>query len=208
MKRATVKQTIGRSGHVAMALIMLASLTTLATPGEGQAADSPDDVALDAAIANRKVLGLPADRADVRVLMSSSADVGTTAVGIPMTPRELEDVDMDGRVRFADRAARALIPYLESQASYAGSWIDQKADGWLVVMLTKRDQQVINGIEQRMPNGKRGWRLELADTPMSALESALRRAFDVSEDINPSAVLGEATIDTKQNRLTPNPPMS
>ena len=149
----------------------------------------------------REVYGLPAERGEVQSLIGSSRDVGSDRFGIPMTQAEVDKVDPNGRDKFSDAVRRKVMPWLERQPEYAGSWLDQKNNGELVVVLTNPRPQVVKGIDERMPNGQRGWQLVQAEHSMAELEAAARDAFGVRGRASGGSALVFSAVDVENNRL-------
>lgn len=173
----------------------------LVFPPAATMAAEPTERSIDDAIEARAPYGLGIDRSQVRSMLADGKDVGSKDWGIPMTAAEAKQLDLSGRMRFADQVDRNVMPYVESLPTFAGAYIDQKDGGGLVVMLTERSANTTAGIDARMPNDTLGRRIVTADTPFAQLERALERVDAVSQSVVPGAVYVGAGIDTQGNRL-------
>jgi hypothetical protein len=68
-----------------------------------------------------------------------------------MTSQESKDVDLQGRMKFADEVAADVLPHVD-RSIYGGSWIDQQNNGSLVVYLTDLKPAIQDAVRARMPN--------------------------------------------------------
>ncbi len=183
---------------------MVAGIENAQAPANTQArADtanaSPEQIA--AAAAERATFGLPADVGTVSALLGSSRDVGTPRWGIAMTAEEEASIDLPGRMAFADALSEQVLPYVQSLPTFGGVYIDQLANGGLVILLTQRDPVAEEEIAIRMPNPNRGLRIEQVAYTEAQLMDAVERARDVWGRILPSTQLLSVGIDTMRNRL-------
>lgn len=119
-----------------------------------------DSAATTAIAAERAAYGLPTDRGSLDRLSSSSNDVGSATWGIAMTAEEEAEVDIAGRMAFADDVSHSVVPVISRMPTYAGEWIDQKSDGSLVVLLTDVSDATHSQIEALMPAKSRGLRIQ------------------------------------------------
>ena len=149
----------------------------------------------------REAFGLASDRGTVVSLMGSSRDVGSDSLRVPLTKTEKDDLQLNARMLFADQVSRNVIPFAEGLPTFAGAWFDQRANGRLVVALTKRDQAVEDKIRSMMPAKSRGLRFQLADSTFAQLDSAMHRAQSVASSVDSSAFIVSISINEPENRL-------
>lgn len=181
-------------------------ITLIASVGMGGVAPAgaiaaPSEERVDHDIYMRESYGLRADRAYVKGLIGSDADVGSNDHGMALTKSEADDLDLYRRANFEIAVGRDLVPFLEKQPNYAGEWIDQAKGGELVVMLTRRNDEVIAKIRNRMPSPSRGVRFEVVESTYRELEEALDLAPSLAESIAPSARYSIGEINIEKNRL-------
>ncbi len=182
------------------ALAVAVGLTGSLTVGDAPVR-AADTGSITDGMQSREVLGLRSDRDYVADLVGTAADVGSERFGIPMTSAEFDDVDLDGRILFSNRVHRDVMPWVEEQPEFAGSWIDQKHDGKFVIQLTKARDPLIEGIGSRMPKVSRGWRVEGVDHSWTELETAVHRAPEVSREVDADGRLVLWGIDSRHNRV-------
>ena len=108
------------------------------------------------ASAERASLGLRADVGYVRAIVEGGLDEGSLRWGIVLTREELEFVDLPGRMEFANAVAADVLPKLSDLPMFAGAYLDQKAEGRLVVLLTELDPATMADIEATLPLGAPG----------------------------------------------------
>lgn len=164
------------AGSVAVMAFLLAI-----GPGGVQAEDPAAAPSVDEvreAAEKRAAYGLDADEAVVRALLGSSADVGSAKWGISMTAEEERQVDLMGRMQYADYVSQHLSPRLREMPSYAGAYFDQERGGVLVVALTEDDA---TESELREVAAAGGGRIEFvtARSTWKQLVQAVARARDI-----------------------------
>jgi hypothetical protein len=69
-------------------------------------------------------------------LLTSGQDVGTSAVGIPLTQEEMADLDLGGREAIVREASDQVIPLAQRLPGYAGVHQDQRRGGTIVLRFT------------------------------------------------------------------------
>lgn len=162
---------------------------------------SVSDDAIDHGIYMRGVYGLNASRDYVAKLAGSPADVGSAEYGVPLTRAEVKELDIYGRTNYSLALQNKVLPYVESLPTYAGEWLDQKDGGKLVVMLTKRQDSVIDGVRSRLPKSSKGVRFEIVESSYDELLTALERAPAVVQELAPGGRYSMGEVNIQKNRL-------
>lgn len=106
---------------------------------------------LGEAMALREELGLPSDSATVAALVYSDRDVGTALWGIPMTADEEKQIDLAGRMQFADDVDISVLPLVRNLDTYAGAYFDSRHDGGLTILLTTVENADLDRLADVMP---------------------------------------------------------
>jgi hypothetical protein len=171
--------------------------------GVGAAAGA-DEAEIARVTADRARYGFDTDRATVVQLLETGGAPESDAYGFPMT--RAEATDLYQRSGFVQRLSDDTLPYVERLDGYAGHWIDQRAGGQLVVMLTKPDADVKAEVRSRMPKVSRGVRFENAEHDMDELQRAFR---DIEtnwprDGVDPVAF----ALDERNNRFTAKVPIA
>lgn len=170
---------------------------TFGSPAVGSVAE---DDALDRAIAFRAAYGFDDDRAFVRGLMQEGAHPVSEEYGFPLTRSEVGELER--RNQFVAAVAKSVVPYVRGLDSFAGVWIDQKAGGELVVMLTNVTASTRDSVRNRLPVDSLGVRFEEVDDSWTSLNRALevsdKEWADLGTNIEPQAF----NVDERANRLT------
>ncbi len=138
------------------AQVVSLALTLALIPGIASAASvivSEEELAI--AIQERANFGLTADYESVRALMLSGLDVGSSEWGIVMTSDEEDEIDLIGRMTFADLAARAVLVEARSLPQFAGAYFDQRTDGGLVVLLVGENPALNEQLASLLPVASR-----------------------------------------------------
>ena len=102
---------------------------------------------------------------------------------------------------FVSQLNEELLPYVRSLPTYAGAWIDQTANGSLVVMLTVRDAALQKTIAAMAPLGGRAVRFEIAPNSDHDIAAALDKLVASWPTAAPNIALVEAGVDTIGNGL-------
>jgi hypothetical protein len=76
---------------------------------------------------------------------------------IPSSSVALDGDDPNDRARFVTAFHDKVMPFLERQPEFAGTWVDEAHDGRMLVMLTKARDAVVEGVGTRMPADSLGW---------------------------------------------------
>ena len=154
------------------------------------------------AITERTTYGLPADDATLDALSAGGVDVGTPQHGFPLTAEEDRRLDLNGRVYFADRVSRNLMPFVEALPTYAGAYIDQLDEGSLVVLLTSVDPATIAAIQARAPDDdRRRVRVVTAEHSAAALSNGLKEVRAAWTTWASEVSLISAGLDFQRNSL-------
>lgn len=166
------------------------------------AAQSPEAIAAlnEYIVSQRSTYGLPTDPGTLEALTKPGADVGTRTWGFPMSAAEEERLDLNGRIRFADAVSRTVLPLAQSLPTYGGAYIDQRADGSLVVLLTALDPDVVQAIIALAPADSR----EVRVVQVRHTQAELRTAVDQAWTTLPSAIEGSIQgigVDTMRNGI-------
>jgi hypothetical protein len=155
---------------------------------------------IDAA-ATRAQLGLDASLERVASLKESSADVGSDSWGIPMTAAEAAEIDLPGRMDFADRVDQHAREYLESLPGYAGHYFDQADGGRLTVNVTDNGSSVADELGRLLGDSKFAFGTALVDDSMKALMAALDSASGAVERLAPGRVLMSSGLNVRGNAI-------
>lgn len=184
-----------------LAAALSVALALAAAQAAPTAAATTDQDAIDHGVYMRGVYGLDASRDLVAGLIGSPADAGSAEFGVPLTKAEVKALDIYGRTDYSLALQNKVLPYIESLPTYAGEWLDQKDGGKLVVMLTKRQDKVIDAVRNRLPKPSRGVRFEIVESSYDDLLAALELAPKVVGELAPNGrySMGEANI--QKNRL-------
>jgi hypothetical protein len=161
---------------LAIAVVVCASSSGSPTTARAAAPDP----ALVQARANRASLGLAADPTTVARLVGSRNDVGTAEWGIPMSAKEVAEVDLVGRGRFANDIATRILPSLEKRADFAGVWIEPTGNA--VVGLTSDDPSVAKAVSAFASDTRWSVRLERRERSLAALEDAATRLWKLWDE--------------------------
>lgn len=156
-------------------IVLLSLLAIVWATAPGTRAAAAADFDRQIAITERTTYGLPVDDATLDALSADGVDVGTPQHGFPLTAEEDRRLDLNGRVYFADRVSRNVMPIVEALPTYAGAYIDQLNEGSLVVLLTALDPATIAAIQARAPDDdRRRVRVVTAEHSAAALSDALK----------------------------------
>lgn len=120
---------------------------------------------------------------------------------VPSSSVALDGDDPNDRARFVTAFHDKVMPFLERQPEFAGTWVDEAHDGRMLVMLTKARDAVVEGVGTRMPANSLGWQAVEVEYSLAELEDSLARVPSVSRAVDPSGDLVGWGIDTKGNRL-------
>lgn len=156
---------------------------------------------LKRAIEERANWGLSAEHATVENLLASGQDVGTARWGIPMTQEEVDEIDLPGRMAFANAVKQSVVPFVNSLSASGGVYIDQKQNGGLVVLLTEPSAEIEAEIARRMPASSRGFRIAKVTHTEAELRDALTRAWETWKTVAPTTPLLGAGLDIMENRV-------
>ena len=104
-------------------------------------------------------------------------------------------------MHFADSVSQNLLPTLRGLSNYAGAYIDQKANGALVVLTTGDVDGVETQVASLMPAQSRGSRVELAKHTLAELMDAIAGAGAAWSTMFPGVQLQAVALDEQGNRL-------
>lgn len=93
--------------------------------------------------------------------------------------QEERDLDLGGRMAFAEAASQKLIPAARGSAGFAGAWIDHRADGALVLSFTTLASSERQRLEALIPEVSRGVRFDTAGQTFEKLRASASRVWDV-----------------------------
>lgn len=146
----TLLGTMSLAGPVAAADPAGSASDSVATTVSSAASD-----AVQKAMDERAIYGLPSDRTTVSALLGSRNDVGTLKWGIPMTSDEESYVDLPARMTFAGNAAAEAVPYARNLPGFGGLYFDQSRGGKLVVVMTggQHDSELATIMKFLPPDG-------------------------------------------------------
>jgi hypothetical protein len=159
----------------------------------------PAAVTIEQARAERETFGLRADREFVADLLLSSSEVGMAHWGIPMTAEEEQELDLLGRMSFAQEAHDRVLPFAASLPSYAGAYFDQREGGKLVILLTGADPAAEESLRGLAPRS-RSVEINYRSHAYADLVTASRRAWSAWTATTEAAILSVAVND-RDNRL-------
>lgn len=185
----------------------LASLTVMLTlmPAATSAQDSEVTAATEAqvrsAVAVRAAYGLSADPAFVVDLMESDGDVGTSRWGIPLTSGEAAALDLDARMRYADKFAESVAPIVRPHPAYAGMWFDQLDGGRGTVALTRGDPALLRALAAADPDPSGSLTIKLVERTYTELQAAAERAADALAQIAPGLAATGFGVDEVGNGI-------
>lgn len=151
-----------RAGTALVAIfpIMLVSTTAAASPAgmlhdeaTGLQVAPPvvtwEEVVLESAVNTRRQLGFPAAPTYVSDLQGSLADVGTEAIGLPLTAAELAEVER--REATYTVFHESLEAKLRARDDFGGIYIDQHAGGKVVVLTTGDAEELATQVQRAVP---------------------------------------------------------
>ncbi len=136
-------------------------------------------------IATRGAFGLDADPGTVKALLGSTADVGTAIWGFPLTPVELEQLDLGRRMAFADVVDTRILGHLRTLATFGGAYFDQAAGGALTIGLTRIDQSVVSEIADQLADQDGLWRVVVVERTERALDALVPHALHLWRELLP-----------------------
>lgn len=136
-------------------------------PGRGTDAALFSDDDLEARAAH----GFPADPGYVRQFMNAGADVGTAEYGFPMTQAEMDEVER--RSAYVQAAHESgLVDAARARRDFAGTYVDHKANGQVVVLVSSPVDEADAALRPLVPKGGAGMRVESAQFTFAQLEDA------------------------------------
>lgn len=178
--------------------VMLAPFSLLVpAPTDADTGSSREQWIADAA-AERALYGLPSDVATVQRLRDLGNDVGSAQWGLAMTANESRAIDFPARIQFTNEAHTALIPYVESLATFGGYHFDQRNGIRLVVSVTQLDDSVRKEVASRAP-AEGAVEVRLVRSTYKELEIAVARTAEVVATLVPDATLTGASLSTVDN---------
>lgn len=163
------------------------------------AAQSPASTEMDEATEARSKYGLDTSASKIRNLLTGDSDPASKDFRFPLSAAEASNLNR--RSAFVTDLRADALPYIQGLDSYAGHWIDQRAGGKLVVMLTSVAETTKQRIRSRMPSPSLGVRFEEVDDSWRSLSGAFDRSERDWADLGTSVEPQAFAIDEPGNRL-------
>ncbi len=152
------------------------------------------------AISSRRRAGLDTDLDIVREIMQDPYQPASEQFGFPMSEDDFWDIN--SRSHFSHQLHAELVDHVKSRRIHGGTWIDQRAGGALVIALTEEDPRIIAKIDELVPKDPDlGWRLVIVPMTRKELNRAFNRAWKVSKEVDPTAMLWSVGRDDMNGRI-------
>jgi hypothetical protein len=152
------------------------------------------------ASSERAIFGLRSDARYVAELQSSALDVGSAAVGLPLTRAELSSLNLPARAEKADRADKKIRAAAMRDPGFAGLFQDQLHGGRIVVRFTKATGQTREAI--RKASGPDDVVVQDgAALTFSVLQAAVDTALVDRATLFPEVQVYGAGVDEVNNRV-------
>jgi hypothetical protein len=177
---------------VGVAVVLLSLIFLGTATGESKPISEND---LSQAIAFRTQFGLDADPSFAQTVASNPE--ASSALGIPLLPEEIADLDARDA---AVAAIGPLIGLLEADPTYAGIYVDQSKGGRFVVSTTGSGKAAAAAIASALPKGATAQIVNVAHS-MADLKAAMDRVTAEDAGLSHRAGLSAEWIDPKANRV-------
>ena len=189
-----------RSKAVVLAAAVTLAIASVAPyPGEGTvvlAADLPGQASTE----TREAFGLPTDTATMSQLAATPSKA-SVRWGFALSDAEEARLDIPGRMTFAQSLEDAVLPYVRSLPSFAGVWIDQAADGGLVMELTSGVPEARAHVMELMPSPRLSISFHRARFTEMGLRNAVPVAWDAWREVAPGLRPLSIAVSTSRNQL-------
>jgi hypothetical protein len=186
-----------RAAFILTCLLASSALIQARPPDQSE----PQPPAVVVALRERAAFGLNAEAGTVSRLLHSSADVGSSKWGMPLTGEEEAALDLQGRMMFVHDVGVELLPFVRGLPAFAGAYVDQRDDGALVVLLTERDRETEQRILALRPAVDRGVGIRYVSHTYAKLREAAFRAWARWPAHYPEVRVRSVALDTMNNRI-------
>lgn len=159
-------------------------------------ADSP---AQKAAVEERAAYGFDASKTTIQGLLGSTADVGSSQLGIVLTAEEL--VAVQDHLAIQSSVKAQTIEAIRALPGFGGAWYDHANGGELVVGVTHDLNRSQESILEVQPDFLGLGRLELVKHTRSDLIEAAGRASGAFSAVVPTGTLVSVSVDSSTNSV-------